>query len=129
MGKTMLMASAAICVQQMKPCVRAVQAMPSACVQVMAWSKPLTVTTRHAGQPGAMRNRRPVGQDGQTPRTQDTLDFWYPIYESHPKEQKFTDRWMEKISNLEGRSLVLHCCTGTVDAYECSERLACANLE
>merc|ERR1712166_1018766 len=51
-------------------------------------------------------------------------------YTSHiQKRQKFTDRWMEKISNLEGRSLVLHCCTGTVDAYECSERLACANLE
>merc|ERR1712195_388199 len=45
------------------------------------------------------------------------------------KRQKFTDKWMEKISNLEGRSLVLHCCTGTVDAYECSERLACANLK
>jgi len=40
--------------------------------------------------------------------------------------QKFSDMWMENISNLKGRSLVLHCCT---EADGCSERIACANLE
>merc|ERR1712166_165924 len=40
--------------------------------------------------------------------------------------QKFNDRWMEPIEdNLEGRSLVLHCCS----AAGCGDRLACANLE
>jgi len=35
------------------------------------------------------------------------------------------DRWMEPITNLAGRSMVLHCCSGA----ECGARLACANLE
>jgi len=39
--------------------------------------------------------------------------------------QKFNDKWMEPISNLDGRSLVLHCCS----AAGCGDRLACANLE
>merc|ERR1712166_1321503 len=39
--------------------------------------------------------------------------------------QKFNDKWMEPISNLDGRSLVLHCCS----AAGCGARLACANLK
>ena len=36
------------------------------------------------------------------------------------------DYWMEPIANLEGKSMVLHCC----DAEgKCGARLACANLE
>merc|ERR1712166_1431447 len=35
------------------------------------------------------------------------------------------DRWMEPITNLAGRSMVLHCCS----AAGCGARLACANLE
>jgi len=41
------------------------------------------------------------------------------------KARKFTDRWMEPIDNLNGKSLVLHCCS----AAGCGDRLACANLE
>merc|ERR1712166_1709623 len=39
--------------------------------------------------------------------------------------QKFNDRWMEPITNLDGKSLVLHCCS----TAGCGARLACANLE
>merc|ERR1712166_1142238 len=38
--------------------------------------------------------------------------------------QKFNDRWMEPIDNLNGKSLVLHFCS----AAGCGDRLACANL-
>jgi len=39
-------------------------------------------------------------------------------------QQRFTDTWINPISNIEGRSLVLHCCS---DAG-CGPRLACANI-
>jgi len=35
------------------------------------------------------------------------------------------DNWMEGITNLKGRSMVLHCCSA---AGSCGARLACANL-
>merc|ERR1712166_656320 len=38
--------------------------------------------------------------------------------------QIFNDRWMEPITNLDGKSLVLHCCS----TAGCGARLACANL-
>jgi len=40
-------------------------------------------------------------------------------------KQKFLDTWINPISNIEGRSLVLHCC----GADGCGPRLACAVLE
>lgn len=47
------------------------------------------------------------------------------------KWQKFKDEWMTPIDNLEGRSLVLHCCYAKFDGSgtSCGPRLACANLE
>merc|ERR1740117_2226894 len=40
-------------------------------------------------------------------------------------KQEFRDTWMTKITALEGRSLVLHCCGES----GCGPRLACAVLE
>lgn len=41
------------------------------------------------------------------------------------KNQKFDDNWITPITNLENRSLVLHCCKDD----DCGARLACATLE
>jgi len=40
-------------------------------------------------------------------------------------KQKFKDYWMEPLSKIEGKSIVLHCCD---ENGGCSARIACANL-
>lgn len=44
------------------------------------------------------------------------------------KGRKYKDYWMEPIANLEGKSMVLHCCDAETPP-NCGARLACANLE
>ena len=59
-----------------------------------------------------------------------------PLKAKRKRVQQFKDQWMTPIDNLEGKSMVLHCCyddgqtnpDGSVK-LNCGPRLACANLE